>query len=369
MKWASCFGVRSANILKAKSWTEAIPLSGWADAQLDALAKASSSKAIAALSGAQLLSERAVINKFAKPERKSAGGGCQIYDCAHGIIAINLSRDEDIDMLPALFGEYEVPDVAGAMRCANSLEIVARGRALGLAIASINEAPASPACAVTATGKPLARGEKPPCVLDLSALWAGPLAARLLKTTGAHVTKLESVYRPDAMRQGDPEFFTLLNSRKEERALDLRTTEGHDTLLAMIATADIVIEAARPRALLQLGISADALVKTHPGLVWVTITGHGISGNAAHWTGFGDDAAVAAGLSAAYYNATGEVGLVGDAIADPLSGIYAARMAYDQFRSGHAARMIFSMSAVVKEAMDFESDALPGRLRQWAGSC
>ena len=46
-------------------------------------------------------------------------------------------------------------------------------------------------------------------------------------------------------------------------------------------------------------------VGTTPGLVWITITAHGVQGEAANWIGFGDDCGVAAGLSAALHAATG----------------------------------------------------------------
>lgn len=77
--------------------------------------------------------------------------------------------------------------------------------------------------------------------------------------------------------------------------------------------SDIVIEAARPRALAQLGINAAAIVRATPGLVWITITGHGAEGDAAGWVGFGDDCGVAAGLSVALRAAGGTPGFVGDA--------------------------------------------------------
>ncbi len=369
MKWASCCAARSASSLPDKSWIEANPLCGWADAQLLALTQASGSNVHTQLSGAALLGERAVINGFSKPGRVSAGGGCQIYDCADGHVALNLSRSEDREMLPALFGVHTVSDIAQAMKTVRATDIVTQGRTLGLAIAALDERPISPACQMTATGPCTTRDETPPRVLDLSALWAGPLAARLFLAGGATVTKVESANRPDALRTGDPEFYARLNKGKEEVAIDLKSSGGRAQLLRLIAKSDIVIEAARPRALLQMGIDADALVAEQDGHVWITITGHGVSGDAANWVGFGDDAGVAAGLSAALLQTTGEVGFVGDAIADPLTGIFAARLGFELYRAGQSARMMVSMSNVVRQAMDFEGSTLPEMLRKWAASC
>ena len=40
-----------------------------------------------------------------------------------------------------------------------------------------------------------------PLVVDLSALWAGPLCAHLLGLAGARVVKVESLGRPDGARR------------------------------------------------------------------------------------------------------------------------------------------------------------------------
>lgn len=347
-----------------------IPLSGWADAELRMLAALSGSAEIAALSGEMLTGERAAINGFRVPGMVSAGGGCRLYETSNGHVALNLSRADDREMLPALFGDAGVceADLAGWMARANAAEIVARGRMLGMAIASVDEMPVSPACSVVTQG--LAGPAGTPRVIDLSALWAGPLAGSLLRAAGADVVKIDSLGRPDSMRTGDPVLFGRLSRGKTEASLDLRTRDGREALIAMIRRAGIVIEAARPRALRQLGIDADALVREVPGLVWVTVTGHGIEGDAGDWVGFGDDCGVAGGLSAALRDTTGAVGFVGDAIADPLTGIHAARVAMARYRSGMGGRLIVSMSGVIGEALAAErardGAALRQSLRTWA---
>jgi crotonobetainyl-CoA:carnitine CoA-transferase CaiB-like acyl-CoA transferase len=207
-------------------------------------------------------------------------------------------------------------------------------------------------------------------VLDLSPLWAGPLAGRLLGLAGAEVVKIEHPRRPDAMRDGDPALFARLNQGKASITIDFAQEPGRAALLALIARADIVIEAARPRALVQLGIDADALVAAQPGLVWLTITGHGAGGPQANWVGFGDDAAVAGGLSAALLAASGEVGFAGDAPADPLTGIVAALAGWRAWCSGAAEHIDLSMSAVVATALAEERatdpDALTATLQAWS---
>ena len=86
-------------------------------------------------------------------------------------------------------------------------------------------------------------------MLDLSSLWAGPLCGRILADAGARVTKVESTARPDGAHQGGAAFFDLLNGGKEQVAFDLDTDDGRAALQQLVARADVVIEASRPRAL------------------------------------------------------------------------------------------------------------------------
>ena len=352
-----------------------IPLSGWADAELEACVALSGSAEIAALSGGGLMGERAALGGFSVPGRTSAGGGCRLFAAVGGHVALNLSRPGDRALLPALFGDAAVdPDddeeVAERLSREDPVLVVARGRMLGLAIAGLDEAPVSPACAVAAQRDMTPPRPTRPLVIDLSALWAGPLATSLLRLAGAEVVKVESRTRPDSMRAGDPALFGRLNQGKASVAVDLRTPAERDALVALIRGAQIVVEASRPRALRQLGIDAGALVRETPGLIWITITGHGASGMAADWIGFGDDCGVAGGLSAALRDATGQVGFVGDACADPLTGIYAARVALARYSGGMGGHLLLSMSGIVAEALAAErrrdANALVGALEQWA---
>ncbi len=288
-------------------------------------------------------------------------------------MALNLARDADRELLPALFGARMVDtadlgEIAELIYVCKAQALVARGREMGLALAAVGEPCSGEAIRqiIEATAAP--PPSRPPLVLDLSALWAGPLCAHLLQLAGANVVKAESRARPDALRQGDPAFFALLNGGKDSVSADLADSALH----ALIAAADIVIEAARPRALVQLGIDAGAIVAAKPGMVWITITGHGATGEAADWTGFGDDCGVAGGLSAALCEASGSVGFVGDAIADPLTGIAAARAAWQAWSSGSGGRIGLSMSGVAAQALAdeqaFDAELLRRELAAWGAA-
>jgi hypothetical protein len=340
-----------------------IPLADQADRMLDALAEATGSPVIAELHGQTLLGERAMLGGFRIGGRVSPGGGCRLYDTADGVVALNLARVDDRELLPALF-ESELldpaddADIAAHMIRSRATTLVARGRPMGLAIAREGESGHGDAVTMIVAAPATPPPRRTPRVLDLSALWAGPLAAHLLWLAGAAVTKAESMTRPDAMRADETGFFALLDQDKRQVAFDA------NTLPSLIAKADIVIEAARPRALLQLGVNADAIVQARPGLVWLSITAHGIEGDAANWVGFGDDIGVAAGLSAALRAASGDSGFVGDAIADPLSGIRAALVGWQAWRSGTGGRYVLSVRDVVAECLRDAGD-LGDILRAW----
>lgn len=392
-----------------------IPLASIAHRALNRLAAASGSASLAALDGATLLGERAMRAGLRIPDRTSAGGGCRLFEALGDTIALSLARSADREMLPALFekDELDANDDAAIAACiagSDAHALLIRGRSMGLAIAAEQEmrpaleatplfgrsgspawteltsgpagpplrasAPSAAAPGSTATGvtAPAVSAAAPsaPRVVDLSALWAGPLAAHLLRLAGADVVKVESRSRPDALRDAEGDFYALLNQGKATVAIDLADGGDRRALLSLIAASDIVIEAARPRALAQLGIDADRIVSATPGLVWISITGHGTTGEAAGWVGFGDDCGVAGGLSAALRAATGRTGFVGDAIADPLTGIFAAIGAWEAWSERRGVRLGLAMSHVVARSLAAakheDPDAMQSCLRTWGSA-
>ena len=132
-------------------------------------------------------------------------------------------------------------------------------------------------------------------VVDLTSLWAGPLAGGLLAEAGCRVLKVESASRPDGARRGPAGFFELLNRSKEHVSLALPEREALNRLRELIADADLVLEASRPRVMDQWGICPVEAVAA--GTAWVSITGHGRSGPDSNRVAFGDDAAASGAWS------------------------------------------------------------------------
>jgi hypothetical protein len=284
-----------------------------------------------------LLAERGLDAGFMRSGTVTCGGAGRLVPVADGWIVANLARPEDLDSVPAWLEVGEVaadpwPLLEAEVRGRAAADLVARAELLGLPIAALGEVepPAAPVRPVAvAPMEPLGR---PPVVVDLSSLWAGPLCTRLLADRGAHVIKVESVDRPDGARRGPRAFFERLHAGKEMRSLDLRGPE----LPALLATADVVVEASRPRALRQLGVRAEELRPP----VWLAITGYGRHSNR---VAFGDDAAVAGGLVA--WDELGPC-FMADAVADPLTGVAAAAAVVAALEAGGRWSIDASMAGV-----------------------
>ncbi len=307
---------------------------------------------------ASLLAERAAIAGYTRSGSQSAGGSCRLLNTADGCIAINLARNDDWEQLPALLSNNAPTDSIAAgdwdalalnIRRQKTNELMELAQLLGLAAADVN-APCSDRhwCRLIHAGTPGAAPTQVPLVIDLSALWAGPLCGSLLAYGGARVIKVESVHRPDGARTGPRAFFDLMNGGKESLALDLRSETGNKQLHKLLQQADIVIESSRPRALRQMGISAETLVTDKPGKVWLSLTGYGRDADNEMRIAYGDDAGVAAGLSRHLFDHYGVYEFCGDAIADPLTGLHAAVAASAAWYSGKGGLLDIALQAVVR---------------------
>jgi CoA-transferase family III len=298
-----------------------------------------------------LLSERAAIAGLHRRGATSVGGATRLLATAQGWMAISLARPDDVALVPAWL-ELDGPPadpwaaVASAVSTRSAADLVERARLLGLPAAVLGEAAEDPRSPVLRTRIGDASGVAdivPLTVVELGSLWAGPLCGSLLQMAGATVIKVESTARPDGARRGPHEFFDLLNGGKQSVGLDLATTDGARALRNVVARADVVIEASRPRALEQLGIVAADLLAGDGPRAWVSITGHGRDGPARDWVAFGDDAAVAGGLVAG--DDAGPV-FCADAVADPVAGVVAACAALEAVGSDGRWLVDVALSAV-----------------------
>ena len=182
-------------------------------------------------------------------------------------------------------------------------------------------------------------------ILDLTRIWAGPLAARQLADLGADVVLVES---PGARGSGrvEPELaaqshlfpgddpgkdpwnrlgaFNDLMRNRRGITLDLRRPEARRVFEDLIAQVDVVIENFRPRVMAGLGLDFEALQARNPSLCHVAISGFGDSGGRRDWAAYGPMLEAAAGHSLGMgYRDSGPY-RAGVSWADPLSGVLAA---------------------------------------------
>jgi CoA-transferase family III len=295
----------------------------------------------------ELLGGRAALLGLQAAGRVSAGGATRLMAGPDGWCALTLSRPDDVDAVAALLETADVPPdhwtaIEQRVRASGVEPFAERARLLGLPVGVLGETrPAAPAIRQLGPRVP----PSPPAgllVADLSAMWAGPLCGHLLARAGATVVKVESAARPDGTRKGSEAFFDWMNSGKLSYQADFAHT---DVLRRLLAAADVVIESSRPRALCRRGLGPSD-VPARAGRIWVRITGHGTAGHQADWVAFGDDAAVSGGLVS---GTSAAPEFCGDAIADPLTGIHAARAVVDSRARGGGELIDVSMAAVAAQ--------------------
>ncbi len=360
LDWARCGAMALTGPADGAPGFAAGPLASAARGLGLALEALAPGRGFGALDAPALLSERAALFGLARRGEASCGGSARLLPTREGWLALNLPREDDWDLLPAWL-ELERPAgdddrdwsaLARALAPRAAAPLVERGREMGLAVALAAPAPVRAPVPfrlahATRAAPPPARGAGRPRVLDLSSLWAGPLAGALLAQAGSEVLKLESAHRPDGARAGEPRFFSLLNGDKHACALDLADLHDRAILLRLLESADIVLESARPRALAQLGIDARTWLAGAPGRLWVSITGYGRDHE---WIAFGDDAAVAAGLAFEPDDASAAPRFCADAIADPLTGLTAAAAILALHAQGRGGLLALALADVAAHA-------------------
>jgi uncharacterized membrane protein len=294
-----------------------------------------------------LLTQRATARGFERRGATSAGGRARLVRAADGWMAVSLARPSDLELLPAWSGGVIDSPVDGDGPPAGpgptdppwgeidafiggrpAGELASDAQLLGMPAAPVGPGPFAGQLpwSVERLGRAAAprlrSSSRGPVVVDLTALWSGPLCAHLLGRCGAEIIKVEDEGRPDGARVGDPWLFGLLHEGHGGRIFDFTTPAGRRALHRLVDTADVVLEASRPRALDALGLGPEQFLAARPGRTWVSITGYGRSGPRSNWVAFGDDAAAAGGL-VARRDRRGPV-FCADAIADPIAGLYAA---------------------------------------------
>ena len=131
-------------------------------------------------------------------------------------------------------------------------------------------------------------------VLDVSQVMAGPFCCMMLGDMGADVIKIEPPKVGDSTRHSmgfrlkgeDSPGFLALNRNKRSITLDLKDPADREVLYALVKTADVLVENARPGVAKRLQMDYDTLSAINPRLIYASISGFGQTGPWSQRPGF-----------------------------------------------------------------------------------
>ncbi len=173
-------------------------------------------------------------------------------------------------------------------------------------------------------------------ILDLTMVWAGPYATRILGDLGAEVIKVEGPQNWDLLRdlhmQGPnaergldkSAYFNNLNRNKYGCILDLSHPAGRDLCLRLAAVSDVVMENYRPDVMRSFGLEYDAFTVVKPDIIMVSMPGHGKEGPEADRIAYGTNVEQLGGLVSVQGYRDRGMHKSGISYGDPMSGIAAA---------------------------------------------
>ena len=182
-------------------------------------------------------------------------------------------------------------------------------------------------------------------VLDLTRVWSGPLACRMLADFGAEVIRIEDKIARGPARvpsaytrasglypDGEPGerpwnrngFLNEMNRNKLSITLQLDTEAGADVFCKLVAMSDVVVENYSPRVMANFGLDYERLRQVKQNLIMVSMPGYGLDGPYRDRVAFGTTLEPEIGMS--YLMGYPDRGpqRLGIAYPDPLAGIHAA---------------------------------------------
>ncbi len=169
-------------------------------------------------------------------------------------------------------------------------------------------------------------------VIDLTQALAGPYCSMLLGDMGAEVIKVEPPGSGDQSRswgppfmEGESTYFLAVNRNKKSLTLDLKTEEAREIMRRLIRRADVFItNLPRESSRRGTGVDSRTLLALNPRLVYVSITGYGMTGPYAERPGYDLIAQGESGLMSVTGEPDGEPMRYPIPLADMTTGIYAA---------------------------------------------
>jgi crotonobetainyl-CoA:carnitine CoA-transferase CaiB-like acyl-CoA transferase len=217
-------------------------------------------------------------------------------------------------------------------------------------------------------------------MVEFTHMVMGPSCGMVFADLGAEVIKVEPP-AGDKTRNllgSGAGFYPLFNRNKKSLVLDLKTSEGHEAVLKLIATADIVSHNFRPETMAAQGLDYASLKKLNPRLIYIALKGF-LPGPYEHRTALDEVVQMMGGL--AYM--TGPVGQplrAGSSVNDIMGGMFGAMAAMaalaQREKTGlgqevQAALFENNILLVAQHMMQYAvtgqaADPMPNRISAWA---
>lgn len=190
-------------------------------------------------------------------------------------------------------------------------------------------------------------------VVDLTTSIAGPYATMLLSDFGAEVIKVERPEGDDARQWGPPFlnghslWFQSVNRNKKSVTLDLNDEDDFRKLMALVATADVFVTNQPPNVQRKLKLDHESLKAIREDLIFVSITGFGLTGERADFTCYDLVAEGYSGIMDVTGTEDGPAQKVGAPAADMLAGQDGAMAAlaalFDRAKTGKGRQIDISL--------------------------
>jgi len=173
-------------------------------------------------------------------------------------------------------------------------------------------------------------------VVELAHVAAGPFAGLLLADLGADVVKVEPPsgdqmrgwppFATDPARPGErfSHNFASVNRNKRSVVADLKDPSELQRVRDLVAAADVVVENYRPGVLDRLGLGYEAVREGHPGLVYCSVSGYGLTSPYVNDGAFDVVIQGMSGLMSVTGHPDGGPAKAGVPVGDFVAGLYAA---------------------------------------------
>ncbi len=217
-------------------------------------------------------------------------------------------------------------------------------------------------------------------MVEFTHMVMGPTCGMLFADLGAEVIKVEPP-KGDKTRRllgSGAGFYPLFNRNKKSLVLDLKTPQGREAALKLIATADIVSHNFRPETMAAQGLDYETLKKLNPRLIYIALKGF-LPGPYEHRTALDEVVQMMGGL--AYM--TGPVGQplrAGSSVNDIMGGMFGAMAAMAALAQREKTGLGMEVQSALYENNIFlvaqhmlqyavtgePADPMPNRISAWA---